>query len=164
MEPANLSDVAREVIALSAAELQRAGAILETNFADDLPQVRVDRVQVQQVILNLLLNAADAMAGVEDRPRALLLRTGLHEDGSVELSVRDSGTGIAPEKIERLFDAFFTTKAKGMGVGLSISRSIIARHEGRLWAENNEGPGATFRFCIPGASAGVALPRVELTG
>ena len=123
----------------------------ETDFADDLPQVKVDRVQLQQVILNLLLNAADAMAGVEERPRTLLVQTSLDDDGSVKLLVRDSGTGIDPAIIERLFEAFYTTKAKGMGVGLSISRSIITRHGGRLWAEDNQGPGATFSFSIPGA-------------
>jgi signal transduction histidine kinase len=152
METADLNDVAREVIALSTGELRRAGALPQTDFADGLPHISVDRVQLQQVILNLLLNAADAMAGVEDRPRTLLVRTGLHDDGSVKLLVRDSGTGIDPARIERLFDAFYTTKAKGMGIGLSISRSIIERHGGRLWADNNEGPGATFSFSLPGAS------------
>jgi PAS domain S-box-containing protein len=153
MEMADLNEVAREVIALSMGELRRNGALLQTDFADKLPHVSVDRVQLQQVILNLLLNAADAMAGVEDRPRTLLVRTGLHDDGSVKLLVRDSGTGIDPATAGRLFDAFYTTKAKGMGVGLSISRSIIARHDGRLWAEANEGPGATFSFCIPSAQS-----------
>ncbi len=153
MELANLNDLAREVIALSMGELRRANALLETDFADDLPQVQVDRVQLQQVILNLLLNAADAMTAVEDRPRTLLVQTSLRDDGSVLLLVRDSGTGIDPAIIERLFEAFYTTKAKGMGVGLSISRSIITRHGGRLWAEDNEGPGATFSFSIPSASA-----------
>lgn len=152
-EQADLNDVAREVIALSMGELRRAGALLQTLFADELPRINVDRVQLQQVILNLLLNAADAMAGVQDRPRILLVQTGLHDDGSVKLLVRDAGTGIDPEKIERLFEAFYTTKTKGMGVGLSISRSIIARHNGRLWAENNQGPGATFCFCLPSGCA-----------
>jgi PAS domain S-box-containing protein len=151
IEMANLNDVAREVIALSMGELRRANALLETDFADELPPIKVDRVQLQQVILNLLLNAADAMAGVEDRPRTLLVQTSLDADGSVKLLVRDSGTGIDPAIIERLFEAFYTTKAKGMGVGLSISRSIITRHGGRLWAEDNEGPGATFSFSIPSA-------------
>ena len=90
--------------------------------------------------------------GLRIAPRTLLVRTGLDDDGSVRLLVRDSGTGIAADKVEQLFDAFYTTKTKGMGVGLSISRSIIARHNGRLWAEANEGPGATFSFCIPSAS------------
>ena len=151
-EMADLNDVAREVIALSAGEMRRAGALLQTAFADNLPRVSIDRVQIQQVILNLLLNASDAMAGVEDRPRTLLIRTCLYVDGSVQLLVRDSGTGIDAGKMERLFDAFYTTKAKGMGVGLSISRSIITRHNGRIWAENNGDHGATFSFCIPGAS------------
>ncbi len=110
------------------------------------------------MVLNLLLNAADAMAGVEDRPRMLLVRTGLDEDDSVRLLVRDSGTGIDPAKIDRLFEAFYTTKAKGMGVGLSISRSIVERHGGKLQAENNEGPGATFGFTIPGALSPNAAP------
>ena len=151
MELADLNDVAREVIALSMGELRRAGAILQTDFADDLPQVKVDRVQLQQVILNLLLNAADAMAGVEDRPRTLLVRTALDDEGKVKLLVRDSGTGIDPAKMEKLFDAFYTTKPNGMGVGLSISRSIIENHTGRIWAEANDGPGATFSFCLPSA-------------
>jgi PAS domain S-box-containing protein len=151
MELADLNDVAREVIALSMDELRRAGALLHTDFADTLPHISVDRVQLQQVILNLLLNAAEAMASVEDRPRTLLVRTALDDDGKVKLLVRDSGTGIDPAKMEKLFDAFYTTKAKGMGIGLSISRSIIERHAGRLWAEANEGPGATFSFCIPSA-------------
>ena len=151
METADLKDLAREVIALSMGELRRAGALLQTDFSDELPQISVDRVQLQQVILNLLLNAADAMAGVEDRPRTLLVRTGLDGEGKVKLLVRDSGTGIDSATMGKLFDAFYTTKAKGMGIGLSISRSIIERHAGRLWAEANEGPGATFSFCIPSA-------------
>jgi PAS domain S-box-containing protein len=162
MEIGNLNDIAREVIALSMGELRRNGALLQTDFADGLPVVNIDRVQLQQVILNLLLNAADAMAGIEDRARTLLVQTGLDDDGSVKLIVRDSGTGIDPATIERLFDAFYTTKEKGMGVGLSISRSIIARHEGRLWAEANEGPGATFSFCLPVAWDPAARVREDL--
>ncbi|SEF79273.1 PAS domain S-box-containing protein [Bryocella elongata] len=152
MEIADLNDVAREVIALSLGELRRNGAILQTEFADELPPVSIDRVQLQQVILNLLLNAADAMAGVDDRPRALLVRTALHDADSVKLLVKDSGIGVDPDTVEKLFGAFYTTKAKGMGVGLSISRSIIARHDGRLWAEANQDRGATFAFCIPRAA------------
>lgn len=151
MELGDLNDVAREVIALSTAELRRTGAVLQTEFAEGLPHVKVDRVQLQQVILNLLLNAGDAMSAIEDRPRNVLVRTALRDDGNVVLLVRDSGTGIASDKIGRLFDAFYTTKAKGMGVGLSISRSIIEKHGGRLWAENNDGHGATFSFSLPSA-------------
>jgi signal transduction histidine kinase len=149
LETADLNEVAREVIALSTAELRRSGALLRTEFADDLPLVSIDRVQVQQVILNLLLNAADAMADVTDRLKTLQLRTTLRDDGKVCLAVQDRGIGLDPEGVERLFDAFYTTKTQGMGVGLSISRSIIERHEGRLWAEANADRGATFTFCLP---------------
>jgi C4-dicarboxylate-specific signal transduction histidine kinase len=151
VEMVDLNAAAREVIALSSGELQRSRALLQTDFADDLPLVRADRVQLQQVILNLLLNAADAMAEIEDRPRTILVETDLG-DGGVRLAVRDSGTGVDPHAVEKLFETFYTTKAHGMGIGLSICRSIIENHEGRLWAQANDGPGATFGFCIPGAS------------
>jgi PAS domain S-box-containing protein len=149
-EAVDLNEAASEVLALSASELQRAGVVPRTEFAADLPSVRGDRVQLQQVILNLILNAADAMRGVEDRTRILSLATGRDAPGQVRLSVRDAGTGIEPEALDRLFDAFFSTKSEGMGIGLSISRSIIQGHDGRLWAESNgDGPGATFSFHIP---------------
>ena len=156
LEVADLNEVAREVIALSTGELQRSGAVMQTDFADDLPEVMVDRVQLQQVILNLLLNGADAMAGVVDRPKTLIIRTGLRDDGGVRLAVQDAGVGVDPQGVEKLFEAFHTTKPQGLGVGLSISRSIIENHNGRLWAEANEGPGATFAFYIPGDSPGRA--------
>jgi PAS domain S-box-containing protein len=149
LEMTDLNEVARDVIALSTGEMQRSGARLQTDFAVDLPLVSVDRVQLQQVILNLLLNAAEAMAEVQDRPRVLLVRTDLHDEDSVRLDVRDSGVGVDPDNAARLFEAFYTTKPQGMGVGLSISRSIIERHEGRLWAETNDGAGATFSFLLP---------------
>jgi C4-dicarboxylate-specific signal transduction histidine kinase len=151
MEIADFNEVVNEVIALSMSELRRNNASLQTDFADDLPRVSVDRVQLQQVILNLLLNAADAMAGIEDRPRTILVQTGLDDNNRIRLNVRDSGTGFDPNSVEKLFSAFYTTKEKGMGVGLSISRSIIEKHKGRLWGEVNQGPGATFSFYIPGA-------------
>jgi signal transduction histidine kinase len=106
-------------------------------------------VQLQQVTLNLLRNASDAMAGVDDRPRRLLVRTLLDGDDHVRLSVQDVGCGVNPEDFERLFEAFYTTKSGGMGIGLSVSRSIIERHQGHLWAEPNKGPGTTFTFSIP---------------
>lgn len=151
LEPADLNEVAREVIAISGAELRRSGAQLRTDFADALPPVHVDRVQLQQVILNLLLNAADAMADVTDRAKTLQMQTRFQDDGTVRLAVSDIGVGFAPGGAERLFDAFYTTKPRGMGVGLSISRAIIERHAGRLWAEANAGPGATFIFSLPPA-------------
>jgi PAS domain S-box-containing protein len=148
-EPLDVSEVVGEVIALSTAELRQSGASLKTEFAKALPAVGADRVQLQQVILNLLLNAADAMAKVEDRPRLIVVRTGLEADSAVRIDVQDSGTGLAPGASEKLFDAFFTTKVKGMGVGLSISRTIIENHKGRLWATNNPGHGATFSVRLP---------------
>ncbi|TIP81721.1 MAG: histidine kinase, partial [Mesorhizobium sp.] len=120
-----------------------------TELAGDLPAITADRVQLQQVILNLFLNASDAMGGVEDRPRRLRVRTERAEDDHVCLSVQDAGVGFGPENAERLFDAFYTTKLQGMGIGLSVSRSIVESHQGRMWAVPNEGPGATFSFSIP---------------
>jgi len=105
--------------------------------------------------LNLFLNAADAMSGVEDRPRHLETRTEREADDRVRLSVKDSGVGFEPQGADRLFEAFYTTKNNGMGIGLSVSRSIIEGHRGRLWAVPNEGPGATFSFSIPHASSGM---------
>jgi PAS domain S-box-containing protein len=148
-ESFDLNEAAREVLALSSSELQVCRTILRTDFDADLPPVSADRVQIQQVILNLILNAADAMRTVDDHPRNLLIVTALEDANWVRLSVRDSGAGINPQHIDKLFDAFFTTKPHGMGVGLSISRSIIESHMGRLWATANDGPGATFSLSIP---------------
>jgi len=111
-------------------------------------------VQLQQVILNLLLNAADAMSGVDDRPRQLVIGTKYDEANRVRLSVQDAGTGVDPQGADKLFEAFYTTKRDGMGMGLSISRSIVERHHGRIWAAPNDGPGATFSFSIPCRSEG----------
>lgn len=149
MEPVDLNGAAREVLAVSSGDLQRRRVVLRTDFAADLPAVSGDRVQLQQVILNLVLNAADAMSEVDDRPRELLIATAHDAPGRVVLSVRDAGVGVAPQDLDRLFDAFYTTKAEGMGIGLSVSRSIIQGHDGRLWATANDGPGATFAFAIP---------------
>ena len=149
LEPLDVNEATREVIALSLSDLQRNRVILRSELAEDLPPVIGDRVQLQQVILNLLRNASDAMVGVEDRPRQLLIRTRREGVDRVRLSVQDAGIGISPQDIERLFEAFYTTKSEGMGIGLSLSRSIIERHHGRLWAEANDGPGATFSFSIP---------------
>jgi signal transduction histidine kinase len=149
----DLNEATREVIALSSSDLQRSRVTLRSELADDLPPVAGDRVQLQQVILNLLRNASDAMRSVEDRPRRLVIRTQRGEDDCVRLTVRDAGAGFEPQTLDRLFDAFYTTKSDGMGIGLSVSRSIIERHRGRLWAApNDDGPGATFSFSIPIAS------------
>jgi C4-dicarboxylate-specific signal transduction histidine kinase len=153
-EAVNLNDAAREVIALSLRELQRSRVILRTNLADYLPPLTGDRVQLQQVILNLLLNAADAMSSVDDRPRHVVIRTELEEGDRVRLAVKDTGVGFDPQSADRLFEAFYTTKSSGMGIGLSVSRSIIESHGGSIWAAPNEGPGATFAFSIPRAPEG----------
>ncbi|WP_051355451.1 sensor histidine kinase [Mesorhizobium erdmanii] len=148
-EEVDLNIAVKEVIALSSAELQTAGALLHTDFTDNLPVVDADRVQLQQVILNLLLNAAEAMAGVDDRPRKLVVKSGADGEGNVAISIRDSGTGIDPSDTEKLFETFYTTKPNGMGIGLSVCRSIIEGHHGRIWATANDGHGATFHFSIP---------------
>src|SRR5262245_3627406 len=148
-EPVDLNAATREVLALCTSELQRGHVTLRTEFCEGLPAINGDRVQLQQVLLNLILNAADAMREVEDRPRDLLIATAREHPNAVRLSVRDSGVGIDQQTLEKVFDAFYTTKTTGMGIGLAISRSIIESHQGRLWASANEGPGATFSFSIP---------------
>jgi PAS domain S-box-containing protein len=149
-EPVDMNETAREVVALSLAEIQSSGVILRTEFAADLPCVSADRIQLQQVVLNLLRNALDAMNTVHDRTRDLLITTEREEDDSVRLSVKDTGVGFAPHIMNKLFDPFYSTKDAGMGVGLAVSRSIIENHYGRLWAALNDGPGATFSFSVPG--------------
>jgi PAS domain S-box-containing protein len=148
-ELVDLNEATREVIALSSSALQRSRVILRQELADNLPPVVGDRVQLQQVILNLLLNASDAMSDIDDRPRQLVVSTARDEDDRVRVTVRDVGVGLDPENMDKLFDAFYTTKSGGMGIGLSVSRSIVERHHGRLWVERNDGPGATFTFSIP---------------
>ena len=149
IESMDLNEATREVIALSLSDLQRNRVTLRQELADDLPVVTADRVQLQQVILNLLRNASEAMSVVDDRPRDLLIRTEPDENDRVRLSVRDAGIGFEPQTAGKLFEAFYTTKNEGMGIGLSVSRSIIERHHGRLWASPNDGPGVTFTFSIP---------------
>ena len=154
LEPLDLNEATREVIALSLSDLQRNRVVLLSNLAENLPPVMGDRVQLQQVVLNLLRNASDAMGTIQDRPRELLIRTERDEEDRVRLSVKDAGIGLTPETADKLFEAFYTTKTDGMGIGLSVSRSIIERHHGRLWAEPNASPGATFSFSIPCAPGG----------
>lgn len=148
-ESMDLNEAARDVTALTLSELYRNRVTLRVDLAEDLPPIVGDRIQLQQVILNLLRNAADAMSIIEDRPRDLLVRTERDMDHHVRLSVKDSGVGLTPQAAEKIFEAFYTTKTDGMGIGLSISRSIIEAHQGRIWAAPNSGPGATFSFAIP---------------
>jgi PAS domain S-box-containing protein len=158
-EVLDLNDAAQEVVSLLSNDLQRNRVVLRTELDGDPLLVAGDRVQLQQVILNLMRNASDAMTDVEDRPRHLVIRTERDDPGRVRLTVEDVGTGLDPVAAGRLFDAFYTTKRDGMGIGLSVSRTIIERHGGRLWAASNEGPGATFAFSIP-CQADDAFARV----
>ena len=151
----DLNDVTREVIALSLSDLQRNRVALQSELADNLPPVSGDRVQLQQVVLNLLRNASDAMAGVDDRPRQLTIRTELDTEDRVRLTVLDVGAGLQTQNADSLFAPFYTTKTDGMGIGLSVSRSIIESHHGRLWAAPNDGPGAAFSFSLPRSSEAV---------
>jgi PAS domain S-box-containing protein len=149
LETLDLNEVTREVIALTLSEFQRHRVVLQSELAGDLPMITGDRIQLQQVILNLFRNASDAMVDVHERPRLLLITTEREDGNRVRLSVRDAGMGLPPHSLDSLFDAFYTTKRGGMGIGLFVSRSIVERHQGRLWAEPNDGPGATFSFSIP---------------
>jgi C4-dicarboxylate-specific signal transduction histidine kinase len=148
----DLNLLAQEAVTLAMTDLQHRRITVRTELTSDLPTVRGDRIQLHQVILNLIRNAADAMASVDDRPRRLKIRTEREGTDRVVLSVEDSGTGFAAHEA-RLFSPFYTTKGDGMGIGLSVSHAIIDSHAGHLWATANEGFGATFYFCIPGARA-----------
>jgi signal transduction histidine kinase len=148
-ESLDLNEATREVVALSSSDLQRHRVVLHLELADDLPRVTGDRIQLQQVILNLLRNAFDAMSEMDESPRQLVIRTEREGSERVRVIVRDAGVGVDRESIEKLFDAFYTTKSEGMGVGLSVSRSIIESHRGRIWAAPNEDSGSTFAFSIP---------------
>jgi len=153
-ERLDLNEAIREVVALAQGEVRRNRVALHLELAGDLPPVLGDRVQLQQVVLNLIMNGIEAMSAVEDRPRALVLRTQSGEINQVRVTVQDSGIGLDPQSIERIFEAFYTTKRVGMGMGLSISRSIVENHGGRLWAVPHDGPGVTFEFALPVEAAG----------
>jgi C4-dicarboxylate-specific signal transduction histidine kinase len=143
------NDLVREVLKLMHHDLTARAVQVVTEFAANLPPIRGDRVQLQQVLINLILNAGDAMSQATGNARTLTLRSSRAEDNAVEIAVADTGCGIAPGCEEKLFEPYHTTKAHGLGLGLSLSRSIVRAHGGRLWAENRATGGATFRCTIP---------------
>jgi signal transduction histidine kinase len=138
-----------EVIALTHGELVKNSVSLQTQLGAGLPLIQGDRVQLQQVILNLIVNAVEAMSGVSEGSRELLIGTGKDGSSGVLVAVKDSGPGLNPKSFDRLFDAFYTTKPGGMGMGLSICRSIVEAHGGRIWVSRTAGPGATVQFTLP---------------
>jgi signal transduction histidine kinase len=152
----DMNETIQEAVALAQPELLKRRITLRIDRSKPLPAVRGDRVQLQQVILNLILNGSEAMASTNES-KELLLTSRQSADGGVLIAVRDSGVGVKPEELSRLFDPFFTTKEMGMGLGLSISKSIIEAHRGRIWAESNQGPGLTVQFSVPPESPGPQL-------
>ena len=148
-EKLDLNDTIREVLALVGDEAKGKSVIIRTRFAEDLSPVSGDRVQLQQVVLNLVMNGIEAMSSVGERARELVITTRNVDADRVQASVEDSGTGLDPNTIDKIFDSFYTTKPGGMGMGLSISRSILQAHGGRLWATARDGPGTSFHFSLP---------------
>ena len=148
-DPLQINELILEVMALTHSEATKNGVSVQARLAQDVPPVEGDRVQLQQVILNLAVNAVEAMSGASDGARELVICTEKADPGGVLVAVRDSGSGLAPESLERVFDAFYTTKPGGIGLGLSICRSIIEAHGGRLWASANTPRGAMFQFTVP---------------
>ena len=147
-EKLDLNETILEVLALVGDEAKKNSVTIRTQFADEVSAVHGDRVQLQQVLLNLVMNAIQAMSSVSGRDRQLVIAT-RNIDHQVQVTVEDSGTGLDPDKLSKIFEPFYTTKAGGMGMGLSICRSILQNHGGRLWATANEGPGASFHFTLP---------------
>ena len=145
-----INEVVREIIELTRREITKNAISVRLQVVDKLPAVQGDRVQLQQVILNLVINAIEAMSSTSEAPRELLISTRKTDSEGVLVAVGDSGPGIAPEVAERLFDPFYTTKPNGLGIGLSICRSIIEAHQGRLWTAANVPKGAVFQFTLPG--------------
>jgi C4-dicarboxylate-specific signal transduction histidine kinase len=156
METLQVNDAIGEVVALLRSEIVKHRIHVQMRLADDLPAIEADRVAVQQVVLNLIVNAIEAMSAASEGPRELTIATALHDADGVLVSVSDTGPGLAVDDAERLFEPFYTSKASGMGMGLSICRSIVEAHGGRLWASANVPRGATFQFTVPAHPAGAA--------
>jgi C4-dicarboxylate-specific signal transduction histidine kinase len=145
----NINQLIQEVLALAQTEVRRNGIALQMDLAGTLPPVLGDRVQLQQVVLNLIINGIEAMKTVEERQRDLIITTQKNKADQLRVAIKDSGIGLDLQTTGKIFDPFYTTKPEGMGMGLTISRSIIEAHDGNLWAVPNEGPGATFQFTLP---------------
>src|SRR5260370_2789640 len=161
-ERLNINDAIMEVVALIDREVQFNHVFLLVDLGDDVPPILGDRIQLQQVVLNLMLNAIEAMSEVSDRRRELSVSSAKYEQNDVLVVVRDSGTGLDATSVDRLFEAFYTTKAHGMGIGLAVSRTIIQAHGGRLWAAPNVAQGAIFQFTLPAdGEAGSCFKRIE---
>jgi signal transduction histidine kinase len=152
----DMNETIQEAVSLAQPELLKRRITLRIDRSQVLPAVRGDRVQLQQVILNLILNGSEAMNSTNGS-KELLLTSRQSDDGGVLVAVQDSGVGVKPEELSRLFDPFFTTKETGMGLGLSISKSIVEAHSGRIWAESNQGPGLTVQFSVPPEGPGHRL-------
>ena len=145
----DITEIIREALDLVRLDLKKTQIVVNFDLASELPLVRGDRVQLEQVILNLAVNASDAMASVTDRPRQMLVSAQCSSEDDILVSIRDSGVGVDEQHIDHLYDAFFTTKPTGVGMGLSICRSIVQAHGGRIWATRNDGPGLTVQFTLP---------------
>jgi signal transduction histidine kinase len=152
MAEIDINDAIREVVSLLSNESSRHRILMSTELAVWLPRVRGDRVQLQQVMVNLIMNAVDATRAISDGPREILIRSAMDAEGVV-VSVEDSGTGLSPEQMDRIFEPFFTTKDQGIGMGLSISRSIVENHSGKLSGSRRTPRGAKFEFTLPTAGA-----------
>lgn len=154
-QPLDLNEVVQDILRLVRSDLMDHGVAVSTELAPGLPVVDGDRVQLQQVLLNLVMNGCDAMVNTEAADRRLVVRTEPAADDGVGVAVTDRGCGIPPEDLERIFEPFFTTKAQGMGLGLAVCRTITAAHGGRLWATNNADRGARFHFTLPAKPGGI---------
>jgi signal transduction histidine kinase len=148
-EKLDMNETIRDVLVLVRDEAKRNSVEMGTRFADDLFPVSGDRVQLQQVVLNLLMNGIEAMSGMDEGARQMTITTRSIDEGQIQVTVQDAGTGIDPNVLGKIFDPFYTTKPGGMGMGLSICRSIVQSHGGRLWATANNGPGTSFHFSLP---------------
>jgi C4-dicarboxylate-specific signal transduction histidine kinase len=147
--PVQVNEVVKEVVALAERQASSNTVSVQVELASDLPAVLGDRIQLQQVVLNLMMNGIEAMTAVSDRPRQLLIRSEVEGANQIRISIRDSGVGVTEEAMPRLFEPFFTTRSQGIGMGLPISRSIIESHGGRLWAESTVNQGSVFQFTLP---------------